>query len=152
MPTIIHYNLLSELDTPGGTVALNSDTDDSIVLLPDECTGLGAAPVRIEIDDVPGGDGGLIIGDGLQRYRELTLTGLLVIRTSGDYFQNQQALSDDLITACESIFAADGTLKGTPPGGSELELTVRCTIPPYPAGTLLKKVTFTLVALDPNWT
>lgn len=142
------------LTTPGGTIVFNDDSADQFYLT--ETPGLGTPPIRAPIDPVPFGDGG-ILHTFWKGPRHVTLEGVFLItssRVQNTILTIRNQMEESLITALESIIAANGTLAWTPLGLSGRSLTVRHDIPfeaSHIEGYKLRAFTFGLVAADPDW-
>lgn len=142
------YNAPASLITPWGTITFNGATPPAYLHDKDVCAGLDGAPARAVIEDAPVTDGG-IWHRNFKGAREVTLGGLLRVDTPADTV----ALEDDLLAACESIFAdpsVTGTYEWTPTGSTLHSITVRCDIlPTFSGAAHEKKYSFGLVAIDP---
>jgi len=146
------------LTTPAGTIAFNDGSADQFYI--QGITGLGTAPVRAPIDDVPYGDGS--IGHNFwQGGRHLVIEGVFLV-TSVDCGPVQVAawneMEDDLRAALESIAALTtdtGTLVWTPTGAAMARsLTVRHDQPmecPPDQNFTIRNFSFGLFAADPNF-
>jgi hypothetical protein len=146
------YGGPATLTTPGGTVTFNDATGDTFLHDPTQCDGLGLmTDLRTSVDAASQTDGGLVhpsFGDA----RHVTLSGLVLVRSGGDYATARNALQGALETALLSIIRVDGTYSWTPTGGSLLTITVRCDLRvkfPAVSGSAAKNYVFGLVAGDP---
>jgi hypothetical protein len=147
------------LTTPAGTVVFNDGSAAQFAI--QGITGLGSAPVRAPIDDIPYGDGS--IGHNFWKGgRHIAFEGLFLV-TSADCGPNLVGLwnqmEEDLRVALESIAALTsdtGTLVWQPTGFlSPLTLTVRHDVPmecPPDQNFTVRNFTFGLFAADPDWT
>jgi hypothetical protein len=140
------------LTTPGPDITFNAGSGDEYFLDPQMCSGLDGAPVRTTIDDAPQTPGGIVF-PAVKGPRHVVLGGILLNRTGTAASRN--TMEDNLVAALDAIAGADGTLAGTPSGGSARSLTVRLEIPvAFPAWTgfpFHKQFVFGLVAADPDW-
>jgi hypothetical protein len=145
------------LTTPGGTVVFNDGSADQIYI--GEIQGLGGAPIRAPMDDIPFGHGGLWY-DFWEGPRHITFDGVFLITSTrwGDsviVIRNQ--MEETLRVALRSISALEtdtGTLDWTPQGQSARQLIVRCdqTVDfGHDQNYLLETFHFGLVAADPDW-
>jgi hypothetical protein len=138
-----------ELVTPAGTIAFNAASGDAYQNDPQQCAGLGQAPLRVTTEDRPQTDGG-IAHPTFRGARHITIGGTLVVRSSGTesgVVSARSTLIDTLISALESIENADGTLSWA---SAAHTLTVRSEIPFDPAGAMEKTYTFGLIAHNPT--
>lgn len=119
------------LSTPGGTIDFNDGSEDQFYI--SEIQGLGGAPVRAPMDDVPFGDGGLLY-NFWKGPRHILIDGVLLIQSVfwGDpVIVIRNDMEEDLRIALESISALEGdtgTLSWTPQGQSLRAMTVRCDL------------------------
>jgi hypothetical protein len=119
------------LETPGGSVVFNTGDHTAGVYASSpaygdgfyltDIDGLVAASIRNPTQDRPGRDG-TIVFDFLFGPRFPVLQGVIVAGSSTE----EHYLRHLLALACNSILRADGTLKWTPNGHDERQLTVRC--------------------------
>ncbi len=117
-----------------------------------ELDGIGQAPIRAPIDDMPQADGG-IVHQFLYGPRHLTVTGLVVpFAYDSSHAASMWATMDTLVAALGQILRADGTFSWTPPGQTAHSLTVRCDVPASFSGSFQKTFVFGLVAADPTVT
>lgn len=145
------------LATPAGTVTFNDGSADQIYI--SEIQGLGGAPIRAPIDDVPFGHGGLLY-DFWEGPRHLIFDGIFLItstRVQDDIVVIRNTFEETLRVALRSIAALDvdsGTLAWTPQGQGARQLTVRNDVTVdfgHDSGYLLETFHFGLVAADPDW-
>lgn len=142
------------LTADGGTVVFNDGSADQLYL--NEIGGLGGAPIRAPIDDVPFGDGG-IVHDFWKGPRHIVADGVFLVTST----RNQDAIvairngfEEDLRVALESCMAADATFAWTPQGEAARTLTVRHDVQldfGHEQNYLLSTFHFGLVAADPDW-
>jgi hypothetical protein len=147
------------LTTPGGTITFNDGSSQQFYI--QGITGLGSAPIRAPIDDVPYGDGS--IGHNFwQAGRHIAFEGVFLI-TAADCGPNLVGfwndMEDELRDALESIAALTtdtGTLVWTPTGDvATRTLVVRHDVPlecPPDQNFTVRNFTFGLFAADPTWT
>lgn len=137
------------LTTPGVDITFNSGSD---VYRISNIEGLDQAPIRAPVDDSPQTDGG-IVHDFFHGARYVTIEGLLLPADGSASTRN--TMEANLISACDAILTADGTLGWTPSGQSARSLTVRCFMPvrmaPWAGFPMYKTFIFGLVAADPTW-
>jgi hypothetical protein len=142
------------LTTPGGTITFNDDSADQHYIT--EIGGLGSAPVRAPIDNVPFGDGG-IVHNFWKGPRHITIEGVWLItstRIMNSIVVIRNDMEEDLRAALESTLQANGTLAWTPQGQAARSLTVRQEIAMdtrHIENYNLRSFTFGLVAGDPDW-
>lgn len=142
----------------GGTIFFNDGSADQFYI--QGITGLGTAPVRAPIDDVPYGDGS--IGHNFWKGgRHITFEGVFLV-TSVDCGAVQVGIWNDmeeaLRVALESIAALTtdiGSLVWTPTGALATNtLVVRHDVPlecPPDQNFTVRNFTFGLFAADPDW-
>lgn len=149
------------LTTPGGTIVFNNGdlkdgTDKFWIQI---IHGLEGAPLRTPIDNAPHTDGGLV-HPFLRQARPVVIEGIFITESVGfpsigdACVQAQNEMEDELLTALESIVAADGTLAWTPLGLGARSLTVRNHQPleTTPAENYaIRNFVFGLIASDPAW-
>lgn len=147
------------LVTPAGTITFNSDTGDTYLFDPTQCSGLDMVPLRITVDDKPVTDGGIVF-PAFKTARHITRGGQLIVRTAAGsgYAAARNALEDTLNAALESIQPVDGdggptgTYIWTPEGSGARSVAVYCEIPATYSGANAKTFLFGLVAPDPTIT
>jgi hypothetical protein len=111
--------------------------------------GIGQAPIRAPVDDMPQGDGG-IVHQFFYGPRHLTVEGfVLPFGYDATYQANMWGRMDTLTAALDAILRVDGVFAWTPPGQTAHSLTVRCDVPVTFTGTFQKQFIFGLVAADP---
>jgi hypothetical protein len=146
------------LTTSGGTIAFNDGSADQFYI--QQISGLGSAPIRAPIDDVPYGDGSL--GHNFWKGgRHLIIEGVFLVTsvpcgTAQVTIWNE--MEEDLRVALESIAGlttATGTLVWTPTGAAGSNtLTVRHDVPmecPPDQNFLLRAFSFGLFSASPDW-
>src|SRR5512146_382273 len=93
------------LTTPAGTIVFNDGSEDQIYI--QGITGLGSAPIRTPIDDVPYGDGSL--GHNFWKAgRHIIIEGVFFVRSvpcSPAMVTIWNEMEEDLRLALESIAA-----------------------------------------------
>ena len=146
------------LTTPQGTIVFNDGTADQFYI--QNITGLGTAPIRAPIDDVPYGDGS--IGHNFWKAgRHIQFEGVFLVTSvppCPTLVGIWNSMEESLRVALESIAALTtdtGTLVWTPTGGSSHSLTVRHDQPmecPPDQNFLVRNFTFGLFAENPDWT
>lgn len=142
------YGGASYLVTPWGTVNFNDTSAPTLLHDANQCSGLDMVPLRVQIDDKPVTDGG-IVHAGYLSGRHIVLGGALWARTIAE----RQDLEDNLAAALESIMDADGTYQWNIVTETTLymrSVTVRCEIGLGVSGGYQKNYTFGLVAADPT--
>ena len=141
---ILHHGAIDELVTPRGTLRFNQwRWLDSYLHL----TGIGGgagATLRREWDPAPQRDGA-ILHDAYRGARLPVLEGVVVAPDP----DSAQALYDDLVSFTDSIMRADGTLKFTPRGEAQRQITVQLADAVQVSGDRLKRFQVALVAADP---
>ncbi len=145
------------LTTPDGTVTFNDGSLDQIYI--SEIQGLGGAPIRAPMDDIPFGHGGLWY-DFWEGPRPIIIDGVFLIqstRVMNSIVVIRNQMEEELRTALRSIAALEadtGTLAWTPQGQSPRMLTVRNNVTVdfgHDQNYLLETFSFGLVAADPDW-
>ena len=142
------------LTTGGGTVYFNDDSADQIYIT--EVDGLGGAPIRAPIDEVPFGDGG-IVHDFWKGPRHIIVDGVFLItstRKQDSIVAIRNTFEEDLRAALESILQADGTFAWSPQGQGARSLTVRHDVQldfGHDQNYQLETFHFGLVAGNPDW-
>lgn len=149
------YSCVYELDCgAGGTILFNNGTLGSLTDLYWIATinGLDGPSLRVPIDDVPFGDGG-IVHRSWKGPRHPVIEGSLVVQSVG-LGQCQSVfntMEEDLRTALDSILApTSGTLTWTPTGGAvtySLDVFYEVSLDIQPTDDYrLRSFTFGLVA------
>lgn len=147
------WSVTHTLTTPGPDITFtNTGTGDEYIIDPAQSRGLDGAPRRKPVDDVPGGDGGIVFA-GRKKARPIFVLGLLMCRTGTATARN--TMEANLYDALEAIDAADGTWQWTPAGQSSRTLTVQQeiavefqSVANFP---MLKTFSFGLIAANPDW-
>lgn len=146
------------LTTPSGTITFNDGSEQQFYI--QGINGLGTAPIRAPIDDVPFGDGSL--GHNFWKAgRHIDIEGTFLITNlvcpSPAIIAAWNVMEEALRVALESIAGlttAVGTLAWTPSGLTARSLTVRHDVPmecPPDQNFMLRNFTFGLFAEDPDW-
>lgn len=138
------YSDVSTLVTSAGSFTFNHATNDTVLLDPDSCTGLGTSEVRSSIFKRGQSDGYFYAAPFLESGQNLVLTGLVRITSAATEAASVTArdvVLTSLRTHCKAILATEGTLNI----GSD-SLSVRCEMLPTAHGAFLKTVTFSLVS------
>lgn len=149
------------LTCPGGTITFNTgdlrDGTDKYWI--QNIQGLDGNTLRIPLDSVPFGDGG-ILHDSWKTARHIVIEGVLITESVGfpgggdACVQRQNEMEEDMLDAVESIIQANGTLAWTPSGLAARSLTVRRDqqLEFSPGENFaLKNFVFGLIAADPDW-
>lgn len=146
----MRYNTITTL-AGSSTFTFNDATSDTGVMVPSRCSGMDGAPLRTNVEDKPGADGGLVFAP-LLGPRLITLGGWFRVTSSGTesgYLSAQDTLIASLSSCLDSIRAADGTLTWVDGTGTHT-LTVRLNnpleCPPESGGEFVKGFIFGLVA------
>ena len=147
------------LAAPGGTIVFNNgdlnDGTDLYWIL--EIEGLDGAEARLQVDNAPQADGG-IIHTGWKTPRHITFNGKLMIFSvpfGWDCTAALNTMEENLRIATDSMIRADGTLTWQPDGLPTHSLTVRREIKVdySPQDNYMTRgFVFGLVAADPDWT
>lgn len=126
------YSCTYTLTTPGGTIVFNDGqlgggSKDDLFWI-SNTQGLDGPTLRVPVDDVPFGHGG-IVHRSWKGPRHPILEGSLVVQSvpfgSGGCQAILNEMEEDLNAALDSILApTSGTLAWTPAGGSPKSLTV----------------------------
>ena len=147
-----------DLTTPAGTIYFNNGDTDQFYI--QSITGLGTAPVRAPIDDIPYGDGS--IGHNFWKGgRHIAIEGVFLV-LSVDCGPAQvavwNAMEERLRLALESIASLTtdvGTLVWTPTGAIAFNLlSDRHDVPmecPPDQNFTIRNFSFGLFAADPDW-
>lgn len=148
----------SSITTLAGTTTFtfNHATADTGHVAPDRCSGMdGTGPLRTNVEDAPGADGGLVFAP-LLGPRLITLGGMFRVTSSGTeagYLAAADVLIAALSACLDSMRAANGTLTWVDGTGSH-NLTVRMNTPlecpAEAAGGYVKGFIFGLVAANPT--
>ena len=146
MPSF-HYNQITGVTTPAGTLSLNTTSGDRIVLDPGACSGLGVSKLRVPIFD-KGQTHGYIILPSFEEGQHLVLSGYLIIDSStteaGMLAARNTALADARTKLKSILSPASGTLTFATGGGDDL--TVYCEMLPTATDYTVKRVVFGLVS------
>ena len=142
------------LTTPAGNVTFNDGSTDQLYI--SEVQGLGGAPIRAPIDDIPFGHGGLV-HTFWEGPRHIIVDGVFLILSSANMDAQvviRNTFEETLRVALRSAMDVDGTFAWTPQGQAPRQLTVRNDVPVefgHDQNYLLETFTFGLVAADPEW-
>ena len=146
------------LSTPGGTIIFNNGDLHTLTDLYwiQEIDGLDGAPRRAPVDPRPLTHGGLV-HPFWKGPREFIVEGVILIQSNpvGDACRTaRNSMEAALITALDSILAANGTWSWTPIGLSGRSLTVRNQDKvdfKHQEDYALLGFTFGLIAANPDW-
>jgi len=138
------YSDITTLVTTAGTFTFNHATNDTLLLDPQGCTGLGTSEVRSSIFKKGQASGFFYAAPFLEGGQHLVLTGIVRISsasTEAGMVTARDVILTSLRTHCKAILGVEGTLTiGTD------TLAVRCEALPAATGAFLKTVTFGLVS------
>lgn len=135
------------LTGPDGTIAVfNDDTSPYYVgiLDPNGCSGLDAADVRENADDLPDADGG-VHGPFYEGRRPVVLAGQIIASSVADRDDKV-----DRLRRASYALRSDAVLKWTPTGGEEIFSSLRRQQPLRVTGGYLKTFQLSMVAADPR--
>lgn len=114
------FGIPYSLVTPAGTLTINPTPMNQDGLYLSDVAGLDGGSVRSIANNLPQRDGAYVF-DALRGAMYPTLTGFIRAGTTS----SRSTIMDNLKSYTESIRTADGTLKWTPSGQSQRQLTVR---------------------------
>lgn len=99
----------SSITAIGDFTAFTPASTDWLFLVPAECSGGGDASLRTDVEDAAGQDG-VFVFPPLDGAQIITLSGRLVIGSSGDYGSAEDTLFASLKSALDSLKTAPDDL------------------------------------------